>query len=327
MQDCLCETCRGFDLNFPAHSQQSQHRQAIFLGQHYEVLMRKYCPLCRLVVSAILEWRDPLLFYHNNSESCIRPEDRVLLRPEPAGFTVMTNARILCSLRLVDNVNGVEDEGLKAFTCRRVEGNQIDLDIVRRWLNLCERWHSGCVQTSGNSEDSTGYDCSNVAAIRVVDVQQLCIVDELATKYLTLSYVWGDVPTLRLTKENLPYLTSEKSLQSLWSAVPRTITDAIELVRSLGQRYLWVDTLCLVSNDHFDMERGIQRMDLIYEYSYLNIIAAAGPDASSGLPGIGYASRNLNQKIEEIRPGLSLGICHSLFSYMACSRYTSRGWM
>lgn len=331
-QDRLCETCGGIDVHFPGHLKQSRHHPQIFLGQHFEVATRKHCPLCRLVVSAILGEGDVLSSFHNDSELNIKPDDHILLLPRPAGFTVKIenasgSARLGADLRLVFDVKRVEDRGLENFTCRRVEGNQINLDIVYGWLSICEASHLGCVRSLGRSNDSTGYARSMLEVIRAIDVQQLCVVEiPTTTEYLTLSYVWGDVPTLRLTKENLLYLTTEKCLQRLWSAVPRTITDAIELVQGLGKRYLWVDTLCLISNDSSDMQRGIQGMDLIYERSYLNIIAAAGSDASFGLPGVRYASRNLNQKIEEIRPGLSLGICHSLFSYMACSRYTSRGW-
>lgn len=49
-------------------------------------------------------------------------------------------------------------------------------------------------------------------------------------------------------------------------------------------------------------------MDLIYAGSTLNIIAAAGFDASAALPGISNGSRNPFQQIEEVRPGVRMAV-------------------
>ncbi|KAG9243425.1 hypothetical protein BJ878DRAFT_543271 [Calycina marina] len=68
--------------------------------------------------------------------------------------------------------------------------------------------------------------------------------------------------------------------------VSRTVRDAMHLVRVIGLRYLWVDALC-IRRDNEDMKkRLIHGMDYIYENATLAIIAGAGFDANSGLPGV-----------------------------------------
>ncbi|KAG8428721.1 hypothetical protein J3459_002520 [Metarhizium acridum] len=57
----------------------------------------------------------------------------------------------------------------------------------------------------------------------------------------------------------------------------------MELVRSLGLRYLWVDTLCIVQDDNDTVQRNLDNMALMYANSLLTVIAAHGSDAESGL--------------------------------------------
>jgi Heterokaryon incompatibility protein (HET) len=73
--------------------------------------------------------------------------------------------------------------------------------------------------------------------------------------------------------------------------LPKTVQHAIELVKALGERFLWIDALCLIQNDTVAMWRGIEAMDLIYEKAALCIIAASGDNANAGLPGVRKSTR------------------------------------
>ncbi len=74
------------------------------------------------------------------------------------------------------------------------------------------------------------------------------------------------------------------------------------------------------------MRRGIQSMDMIYEGSALNIIAASGYDATAGLPGVGYCSRTSRQEIEEVKPGVRMGVYRELSIHLSPTRYSTRAW-
>src|ERR1700730_3910959 len=90
--------------------------------------------------------------------------------------------------------------------------------------------------------------------------------------------------------------------------LPKTIVDALALVSILRERYLWIDTLCLVSDDADDMFRGIQMMDQIYAGSTLNIIAASGDDANAGLPGVLPNSRKVQQHVVWVRCNIRIPV-------------------
>jgi len=54
----------------------------------------------------------------------------------------------------------------------------------------------------------------------------------------------------------------------------------------IGERYLWIDTLCIVQNDSAEKKIMIEAMDRIYSGALLTIMAASVTDAYTGLPGL-----------------------------------------
>lgn len=75
--------------------------------------------------------------------------------------------------------------------------------------------------------------------------------------------------------------------------LPRTIRDAMSLTTLVGERYLWVDSLCITQDDPTEMEVMIASMDKIYSNAMFTIIAASGADANAGLPGLQEGSGNV----------------------------------
>ena len=108
--------------------------------------------------------------------------------------------------------------------------------------------------------------------------------------------------------------------------MPNTLRDAMTLTAGLGLRYLWFDSLCLVQDDPADFMRGIMNMDLVYEYSYVSVIAAHGDGAESGLPGVGQTPRQGRQDTELLKPGMEIMRVHSLDEHLNKSVWASRGW-
>jgi hypothetical protein len=120
----------------------------------------------------------------------------------------------------------------------------------------------------------------------LIDLCWGCLVEMPGTvKYCALSYIWGELPdSLETRKENIELLKQNGSItsKSNRSLLPQTVRDAIRLLQSLGQRYLWVDRLCIIQNDDENKHLNIMRMDSIYSNSYLTIVAADGLDANHG---------------------------------------------
>lgn len=92
----------------------------------------------------------------------------------------------------------------------------------------------------------------------------------------------------------------------------KTIRDAIDFVRQFGERYLWLEALCIVQDDAENIKDLTGKMDLIYRGAIFTITAAAGAGAESSLPGVQPGSRNLQQYIEEINSSVRLLLLPSL---------------
>lgn len=87
----------------------------------------------------------------------------------------------------------------------------------------------------------------------------------------------------------------------------------MELVRRLGLRYFWFDSLCLVQDDPEDLRKGILAMDIFYEGPFVTIIAANSDGAEGGLPGVRNPRRS-RQNIVQVNPGVELILLTPLVS-------------
>jgi hypothetical protein len=66
------------------------------------------------------------------------------------------------------------------------------------------------------------------------------------------------------------------------SQLPQTIRDAVEVTRSLGLDYLWVDALCIIQDDPEDCASEIAKMSSVYRGSTITISAASAKDCTEG---------------------------------------------
>jgi Heterokaryon incompatibility protein (HET) len=124
----------------------------------------------------------------------------------------------------------------------------------------------------------------------------MCIVDlKHGERYVALSYVWGRAEQFLLTKNAETLYRGERTLQQAWKYIPKTIQDSIKLVREIGERFLWVDAICIVQDDPEDQQAQIAGMGEIYANSILTICICCGEDANYGIPGIEPGTRQTRQ--------------------------------
>ena len=172
-------------------------------------------------------------------------------------------------------------------------GQQVDLIQLKRWLNNCDHNHGSVC----NSYRGSGPRYSADIIVIVIDVVDKCLVQTTsASKYFTLSYVWG---AAEMSKTLCMNYAARLQKGGLRESLPATIADAIALVRSLGERYLWVDALCIVQDDETAMQHDIKQMDIIYGKAFATIVAVHGTSAEAGLSGVNSTSRPL-QQIESV---------------------------
>lgn len=153
-------------------------------------------------------------------------------------------------------------------------------------------------------------------------IQRMCLVKKPIAEcgYIALSYVWGGVKQYEHTKERTASLLRENPLREITNQIPRTIRDAIDMVRQLRGYFLWVDALCIVQDDAETKHIHIARMADIYRSAFLTIAAADAVDANSRLP-CNYSydlTPSLLQIAHNKRPQLS--------SALRSTKYVSRAW-
>ncbi|KAH8586942.1 heterokaryon incompatibility, partial [Bisporella sp. PMI_857] len=164
--------------------------------------------------------------------------------------------------------------------------------------------------------------------LRAIDVDEFCLVDvDAVARYVTLSYTWGkDTMQLKLTQKNETYFRRPGSLYHNLGLIPRTIQDAIHLTMKIGEKLLWVDSLCIRQDDPVDREQQIDAMGLIYNSSILSIQAACGDDANYGLPGVFPGTREIEQVIERVGSMLISNMLPSQSEVVLPSKWNSRAW-
>jgi hypothetical protein len=150
----------------------------------------------------------------------------------------------------------------------------VDLGLLRAWSALCYEQHNHCKSWTSTSGTETH--------LRLIDVQKRCLVKStLQEQYIALSYVCGKTTTGVLTKATLDIFYCEGSLSG--KLIPRLVVDVMELTAKLGERYLWVDTACIIQDDLHDKQQQLPIMDSIYSHAALTVIATV-EGAHSGLP-------------------------------------------
>ena len=133
---------------------------------------------------------------------------------------------------------------------RKVDSRWIDVSVAKQWLCECETKHGTKCSRHGweVARDSPEY-------LRVIDVYREVIVvfdNPTSCRYIALSYMWGGFKGLLLTSSNIATLTEDGGLRRYVKDIPRTILDAMEVVKAMGERYLWVDALVSSSQPQRD---------------------------------------------------------------------------
>lgn len=92
--------------------------------------------------------------------------------------------------------------------------------------------------------------------------------------YLVLSYCWGITPPKApwlLTKGSMPRFATDIPMDAL----PQTLHDAILWTRQIGERYIWIDSMCIIQDSNEDWQREASRMASIYGSATATVVAAS----------------------------------------------------
>ena len=161
------------------------------------------------------------------------------------------------------------------------EKNTLSDANIRRihgWLDNCVGEH-GCCRPKKLPRLPT----------RVIDVgssggrtPRLLATDRRPAQYLALSHCWGTRTAseghIRLLQSNLQDMLTEIPIAS----ISKNFQDAIEVVRKLNFKYLWIDALCIIQDSKSDWENESARMNDVYECSHLTLVATSAGSTNDG---------------------------------------------
>ncbi|KAI1370428.1 HET-domain-containing protein [Hypoxylon crocopeplum] len=202
----------------------------------------------------------------------------------------------------------------------RIRPRNIDYRLLRRWKECCIADHSGtCDQT---------FMTNNVESLRFVDVVDRCIVERSPgnAKWVALSYCWGRPQLHALQTARLHDYQKPGSLTD--DVVPKGIADAMSITRAIGERFIWIDSLCIIQDDEKDKLKFIAAMGTIYAHAVVTIINAANSHVHLGIPGISSPRRT--QQVHEMKDFWlveALDPPHARWQgYLHSSHWNTRGW-
>ena len=168
---------------------------------------------------------------------------------------------------------------------------------------------------------------TSFGVIDVVDLRlkKLPMEGSKPARFVALSYVWGERKTHQTVRSNVLARLRQGGLENDWDSLPKTIRDAIELVRDLGERYVWIDALCIVQDSAASSRLNSASMDVVYGNAYFTICAADGKDSDAGLVAM-KPTAECDTPLKAKLPGLSLLVTRPLETVLETSVWNRRGW-
>jgi hypothetical protein len=187
----------------------------------------------------------------------------------------------------------------------------IDYTVLCNWIDKCCQNHKACALKKDK----------NYLPKKLVDCETRTIIaPESGMRYCTLSYVWGTSSCA----QPLPP-PDEQGRQLLPKTMPQTLSDALQVVLELGERYIWIDRYCIDQRkDSPERNDQFAQMDSIFESSVACIVAT-GQHSGTGLPGVSTTPRITQTEVNINGLRLVSGL-ETLQSALQSSTWLTRGW-
>ncbi|KAI1408136.1 heterokaryon incompatibility protein-domain-containing protein [Hypoxylon sp. FL1857] len=201
--------------------------------------------------------------------------------------------------------------------------------LFRHWLDDCDKKHGETCRVS---------DTPTRRPTRLIDVSLNSLKLECNPEdspYVALSHPWGD------PERHARFCTTKSNKESLeesidYDKLPKNFQDAVAVTRSLGIKYLWIDSLCIVQKekgDKGDFHIESRFMEDYYSGAYCTLAASSADGSSSGFLTRRPAedtTRRCHGLQSSSGPESTFYICNSIDDFardVETSHLSTRGWV
>jgi hypothetical protein len=171
-----------------------------------------------------------------------------------------------------------------------VAGSQGHFDLIRQWAATCDgnATHPTCNSAARAEEKkriptrlidvgTTGDDMVHLWETKPGD----------SAEYVALSHPWGKSPHFCMYRTNIEEEKRGIELSAIkrgihQTSIPDTFLDAIITTRALGQRYLWIDSICIDQGEDGDFSDEAKHMEAVFRQAYCVIAASCSTGHFSG---------------------------------------------
>ena len=323
----LCEVCQHINSKYLMDCPLDQIVEQIKLATLEWIVEHEKCTFCRLVALTLRDNVTPRKLNHHVGEKAVEctiqflPMDTdnskreicVVTHPAPEG---MNNYKWSTFYNFVSSELPPSDGGIFDRCIRMPE---INYDLLRKW-------YQGCASGICGGGIDPAPDGEQPRCFRVIDVERYCVVHhESGLPYVALSYVWGFGQQLQNNRKTRQSLEQHEAPLERIGQLPNTIKDAVTFTREIGERNLWVDSLCIIQDDASDKASQIGAMDRIYSNAMLTIAATSGNRVDAGLAYMSAGPRTFELHFSRVQsillatriPRFSAAMDHSIWNTRA----------
>ncbi|KAI7762943.1 hypothetical protein LZL87_013434 [Fusarium oxysporum] len=341
----LCSDCQAAKILDPLKPFLSSAKppnpyKVLWFDSLVDLALRSTCPFCRFL------WR---VIREGNKNCCASCQSVIHTLQDEQSMTndsksTQEKLRISLSLQqqwelgwIQTRINGQNvDRHISFGGIQFVHPKYADSQRIKVWLETCRETHQSCNEEQSIS--NRGLHGLSRSCLRLIDVESRLIVQTLhCVPFVTLSYVWGDAASRTFEEKALvseSYHVSDdvcpmdrQPIALLEGNLPQTFEDAIGFTKCLGERYIWIDALCIPQGEPDIKAQQISKMDQIYSSSICTIVSLES-GVEGGLPGSSYKSpRNIYQYFEQLPGGQKISTSlMDLRQIMEESPWETRAW-
>ncbi|KAK0105535.1 hypothetical protein ONS95_004106 [Cadophora gregata] len=288
----LCTSCSQIPFDEVFCVEEKDDKITFEIGTFSEIASRRDCVFCSFVRNVCLiafpwHWIRRFLTYNQPFKITAGPGAWRKFHDIPPPTFIAPSARVnsptfieqdeeydegfLSSWLLCHVPHQAPPLSVRPRTKGEVVYGEVDVDLIKSWISNCSENHKSCKEKLSTSE------LHSRVRPNFIDVLSGNLVrGDLVTDYVALSYVWGpsqpvtpcrhqetgdgELVISKVPQGEPPTYTLRNSKHLVLSHPCQVVTDAMELVKKVGLRYLWVDEYCIGNGDR-EREIHISQME------------------------------------------------------------------